>query len=144
MAGNQLVVQSHLQVQTELHALEEVLQWLETFFSPVLPERLIWDCKVLLAEGFTNAVRHAHRALSEKTPIDVEVAVFPKCVEMRIWDQGQPFDLDHKLDQVKDLHIDPLAHEGKRGLIFMSKLADELRYDRTEDNRNCLLMRKKL
>ncbi|NJK36803.1 MAG: ATP-binding protein [Oscillatoriales cyanobacterium RM1_1_9] len=143
-AGNQLIMRSHLQVQTSLNELDQVLYWLENLISPLLPEHLLWNCKVVLAEGFTNVVRHAHQSLSEWTPIDVEVSVFPEWVEMRIWDWGQPFNLEDMLESVRQLHTDPLKHEGKRGLIFMSKLTDELSYTRTEDKRNCLTMRKRI
>ncbi|MGL5083642.1 MAG: ATP-binding protein [Microcoleaceae cyanobacterium] len=142
--GNHLVERSHLQVQTSLSALDDILQWLEDLVSPLLPEHLIWTCKVALAEGFTNAVRHAHRTLSEQTPIDVEISIFPEWIEMRVWDQGQPFNLEDMLKYVIKLNANPLQHEGKRGLIFMSKLTDELHYTRTEDRRNCLIMRKRI
>ena len=35
-------------------------------------------------------------------------------------------------------------NEGGRGLVFMYKLTDDLRYIRTDDLRNCLVMRKNI
>ncbi|KKD36445.1 MAG: anti-sigma regulatory factor [Limnoraphis robusta] len=144
MGDDTLVVRSHLQVQTDLNALNEILQWFEKQTSTVLSEDLSYQCKIALTEGFTNVVRHAHRTLLSTTPIDLEVTIFPHYIEMRIWDLGQPFDLEQTLQYVRHLHTDPLAHEGSRGLLFMQKLTDELFYTRTEDERNCLLMRKRI
>lgn len=139
-----LVVRSHFQVQTDLNALNEILQWFEKQTSTLLSEDTLYQCKIALTEGFTNAVRHAHRTLSPTTPIDLELTVFSDYIEIRIWDLGQPFDLEHTLQFVRHLHTDPLAHEGSRGLLFMHELTDELFYIRTDDNRNCLLMRKRI
>ncbi|MEL7037169.1 MAG: ATP-binding protein [Cyanobacteria bacterium J06592_8] len=144
MGDKMLVVRSHFQVQTDLNALNEILQWFEKQTSTLLSEDTLYQCKIALTEGFTNAVRHAHRTLSPTTPIDLELTVFSDYIEIRIWDLGQPFDLEHTLQFVRHLHTDPLAHEGSRGLLFMHELTDELFYIRTDDNRNCLLMRKRI
>lgn len=144
MGDDTVVVRSHYQVQTDLNALDEILQWFEKQTSTYLSEDLLYQCKIALTEGFTNVVRHAHRTLSKTTPIDLEVTISSDDVEMRIWDLGQPFDLEHTLQFVRHLHTDPLAHEGSRGLLFMQKLMDELLYTRTDDDRNCLLMRKRI
>lgn len=145
MANENIMAQSHLQVQTDLNALNQVLEWFDQVTASFLSEERLYQCKIALTEGFTNVVRHAHRSLSETTPIDIEVTVFPHTVEMRVWDIGPPFDLERTLKVVDQLHAsDPLKYEGGRGLLFMSKLTDELSYTRMEDNRNCLLMRKKI
>lgn len=133
-----------LQVATELDNLIPVLQWFETNTQPFLPETAIWQCKVALAEGFTNTVRYAHQNLPSTTPIDLELIFFPQSLEMRIWDRGQPFDLSKKLEEIKQSPIDPLDRESDRGLLFMQALTDSLQYIRLEDNRNCLIMYKKL
>jgi serine/threonine-protein kinase RsbW len=135
--------QSRLKVKTDLQALTEVLQWFEQFTSPLLPKQFCWQCQLALVEGFTNAVRHAHRDLPQTTPIELELKVFAHCVEMRIWDQGQPFELEAQLNEaLRWLPPDLLEQEGGRGLIFMHQLTDELSYSRLSDQRNCLLMRK--
>lgn len=144
MGDDTLLVRSHFQVQTDLNALNEILQWFEKQTSTYLSEELLYQCKIALTEGFTNVVRHAHRTLLPTTPIDLEVTIFSDYIEIRIWDLGQPFDLEQTLQCVRHLHTDPLAHEGSRGLLFMQKLTDELIYTRTNDDRNCLLMRKQI
>lgn len=137
--------QDRLQVETDLHAVTKVLQWFENFTKPLLPQPFQSQCQLAFVEGFTNAVRHAHQNLPPTTTIELELKVFPDSLEMRIWDQGQPFDLQAKLQKALDHHkdADPLALEGGRGLIFMHQLMDELAYLRVDDERNCLLMRKR-
>lgn len=135
--------QSRLQVETDLHAVNEVLQWFDQFTAPLLPQKFRWQCQIALIEGFTNAVRHAHHHLPQTTPVELELKVFAHWLEMRIWDQGPPFDFEAKLEALRHEDCDPLEKEGGRGLIFMQQLTDELSYARLDDERNCLLMRKR-
>jgi serine/threonine-protein kinase RsbW len=144
MKDKQPKAESHLQVETDLKALTEVLEWLENIVLPLLPEELWWQCRLIINEGFTNAVRHAHHNLPPATPIDLEVKVFCCYLEIRIWDRGQPFDLEAKLHSIMQEQRDPLDREGERGLVFMHKLTDELHYTRIDDCHNCLVMRKNL
>lgn len=138
-----------LEVLTDLNALSQVLVWFETDAAPLLPEKIYWECKLAVAEGFTNAVRHAHQGLPSTTPIKLEVIFFTQYLEMKIWDKGKPFDLISKLKHQIKLHknFDPKKDdvpESGRGLIWMKELTDELNYIRTPDQRNCLFMVKKL
>lgn len=144
MKDKQPKAESHLQVETDLKALTSVLEWLENIVLPMLTEDFGWQCRLIINEGFTNAVRHAHHNLPLTTPIDIEVKVFADYLEIRIWDRGQPFNLEAKLHSIMAEQRDPLDREGERGLVFMYKLTDELQYIRTDDRRNCLLMRKNL
>ncbi|MBD2481865.1 ATP-binding protein [Planktothrix sp. FACHB-1365] len=144
MSNEALLAQSNLQVKTSLTALEDVLKWFDRITSTFLPSDIFHKCQIALTEGFTNAVRHAHRTLPETTPIELEVKVFSPWIEMRIWDWGEPFNLEKALETMSEMHADPLEHEGGRGLIFMSKLTDELYYTRLDDQRNCLVMRKQI
>ncbi|CAD5962702.1 Serine-protein kinase RsbW [Planktothrix tepida] len=144
MSNEALLAQSNLQVKTTLTALEEVLKWFDRITSTFLPSDIFHKCQIALTEGFTNAVRHAHRTLPETTPIELEVKVFSPWIEMRIWDWGEPFNLEKALEMMSEMHADPLEHEGGRGLIFMSKLTDELYYTRLDDQRNCLVMKKQI
>lgn len=144
MKDQQPKTELHLQVETDMEALKQVVEWLEKIVLPLLPEDLWWQCSLIVNEGFTNAVRHAHKNLHPTTPIDLEVKVFPNYLEIRIWDRGQPFDLEAKLHSIIQDQRDPLEKESERGLLFMHKLTEELRYIRTDDRRNCLVMRKNI
>jgi serine/threonine-protein kinase RsbW len=144
MKDQQPKTELHLQVETDMKALKQVEEWLENIVLPLLPEDLRWQCSLIFNEGFTNVVRHAHKNLDSTTLIDLEVTVFPTYLEIRIWDRGQPFDLKAKLQSIIEDPRDPLEKEGGRGLVFMHKLTEELRYIRADDCRNCLVMRKNI
>lgn len=142
MKSNLEVKQYHLQVKTELEALKDVLQWFEGLVFPLVPQKVGWQCEVALVEAFTNAVRHAHQDLPQGTPIDLEVKLLPNFLEMRIWDQGQPFDIQAKLYK-SEQEAGLMEKEGGRGLQFIKKLTDELQYLNLPNHRNCLVMRKR-
>lgn len=125
-----------LQVGTDLNALGQVLSWFDRFASPSIPERIWLQCKTALAEGFTNAVRHAHKNQSSDVPIEIEVQKSPNSFEIRILDHGPPFNLEDKLKTLPD-EID-LEATGGRGLKIMHSIADRLTYTRLKTNRNCL------
>lgn len=143
MTNQQATKRFHLQVETELEALRQVLQWFESIVFPSLPQKMGWQCEVALVEAFTNAVRHAHHNLPKTTPIDLEVRLFPGFLEMCVWDRGEPFNLKDKLQDSLENNSPPLEREGGRGLQFMKKLTDDMQYLRLSDRRNCLVMRKK-
>jgi serine/threonine-protein kinase RsbW len=142
--NNRLLQQFRLQVNTELINLVEVLQWFERTAQPFLSENYCWQCLVALAEGFTNTVRYAHVHLPATTPIEIEVNLFADVLEIRIVDFGRPFDLKAKLKSLSSVPENPLEKEGDRGLFLMHKLMDDLQYIRLPNQRNCLIMRKKI
>jgi serine/threonine-protein kinase RsbW len=91
---NSLIQKIHLQVNTDLNELDQILQWFNQV--ELLPiSKILWcQCQLALVEGFTNAVRHAHKGLPLETPIELEVTVFKECLKIRIWDYGQPYLFD--------------------------------------------------
>lgn len=138
-------MRSHLQTQTDLNAVNEVLEWFNQLTEDLNPPEVRWKGQIALVEGFTNAVRHAHRELPTSTPIDLEFTIFERQMELRIWDRGDPFDLPAKLEEMlRNCPEDPLAREAGRGLILIQKVTDELHYERTLDGQNCLTVRKYL
>ena len=131
------------QVPTDLKALEQLLSWFDQLNQPSIPTEIWIQCQLALAEGFTNAVRHAHKGLPTNIPIDIEVTLFPQYLEIRIWDQGAPFDLEQGIqnqNQKMNEHPPGEYPPGGRGLVLMRTIADKLSYTRTNDNRNCLLI----
>ncbi|MBW4650682.1 MAG: ATP-binding protein [Kastovskya adunca ATA6-11-RM4] len=118
--------------------LDPVLSWFNGLNQPFIPKKVWLQCQLALAEGLTNAIRHAHKGLPTEAPIDIEVTVFPTSLEMRIWDQGPPFDLEQRLPDMQQKADEQAI--GGRGIAILQKIADQLSYTRTEDNRNCLLV----
>lgn len=131
------VQRAFLQVKTDLNALVDVLSWFDQFSGSPLSDRDWQQCQLVLAEGFTNAVRHAHCGRPVELLIDIEVMIFAEQLEIRLWDYGSPFNLAHQLEQLPS-SFDCDA-EGGRGLQLMQKLTDGLSYTRT-GKRNCLLL----
>ena len=126
-----------IDVGTNLNDLNRVLVWFDGFDHATIPALTWFQSKLALAEGFTNAVRHAHRDLPPHTPIEIQLNILSDCLEIRIWDRGSSFDLESMIKHLPD-DIDREAGGG-RGLKLMQKMADVLTYARTSDYRNCLL-----
>jgi len=137
---------TQLQVPSSLAVLAKVLSWFDQLYQPFIPQSVWIRCQLALAEGFTNAVRHAHKGLSEDLYIDLEVTILEQKIEIRIWDWGQPFDLVQKikdiLKEMNDIPMDCEAKGGGRGLKLMYDIADYLSYNKSADGRNCLLISK--
>jgi serine/threonine-protein kinase RsbW len=131
-----------MQTETDLHALDAVLEWFGQLDQQILGEATWLQAKIALAEAFTNAVRHAHRNYPRQTPIELEARLSQTRLELRIWDYGLPFDLNGRLAELPNqIAVD---REGGRGLKIIQGVADELSYERTGDNRNCFLLVKYL
>ena len=98
-------------------------------------ERELYRLNLALAEGFTNAVRHAHQSLPPDTTIDIDLSLWADRFEIRIWDKGKPFNPD-VLTEPKPGTL----QEGGYGWFLLRRLADRVVYDRNADGRNCLLI----
>ena len=129
-----------LQVETDLGAVDQVLEWFDQFYQHPVSEGVWLPCQLAIVEGFTNAVRHAHQSKPEYGFIDLEVQIFDDRLEIRIWDQGAPFDLHEHLQKMPPLNSDK---DSSRGLRLMGKIGDVLDYTREPDGRNCLLLVRK-
>ncbi len=90
---------SKLQVNTDIKAVAQVLSWVEQLENLPIPKTVFEQCKLAAIEGFTNAVRHAHRNLPLETPIELEITVFNERLEIKIWDCGKFFDFQAKLKE---------------------------------------------
>ncbi|HEY9810520.1 MAG TPA: anti-sigma regulatory factor [Halomicronema sp.] len=134
----QLIEKANLCVPTQLGDLSKVLSWFERFNHPPIPKTIWMECQLALAEAFTNAVRHAHKNQPPETPIEIQVALYQQKLEIRIWDLGQPFNLNERLKTLPP-QADHNA-EGGRGLPLLNHIADTISYTQTSDKRNCLLI----
>jgi serine/threonine-protein kinase RsbW len=130
----------HIHVSTNLSELARILEWFQSLEQASVTDEDWMQCQIALAEGFTNAVRHAHKALPSETPIDIDIDFYVEHIEMRIWDYGPPFSL-RELLQTPTLS-DEDAETG-RGLALLQKIANELDYAPADGERNCLLLVKR-
>ncbi|MDJ0553797.1 MAG: ATP-binding protein [Microcoleaceae cyanobacterium MO_207.B10] len=130
---------AQLQVISDLEENDKVLSWFEQLHQTPIPKTVWLQCELALAEGFTNAVRYAHKCLPRETPIDIEVTMYTDHGEIRIWDYGPEFDIAEWFQQHPETGIfDP----GGRGIKLMYAIADQISYTHTPDNRNCLFISK--
>jgi serine/threonine-protein kinase RsbW len=131
----------HLKINTNLAFLSEILSWFEQINQPPITNQQIWwQCQTLLIEGFTNTVEHAHKNLPIETPIEIEAVRFNQHIEIRIWCEGEPFDLEDKLLQIGEFEEN--YQERGRGLKIMSAIADNLYCESVVDHRYCLFISK--
>jgi serine/threonine-protein kinase RsbW len=130
-----------LNINSDLRNLAAVLAWFEPF-RLCLDDDATWQqCRIAIVEGFTNAVRHAHRHLPRETPILLEAQIEGSMLVLKVWDQGQPFDLEQYLQQLPPSSRDA---EGGRGLRLIREISDCLDYQRVGDSGNCLRIAKQL
>jgi serine/threonine-protein kinase RsbW len=129
-----------LKVRSDLTVQAQVQKWFEKFYSNHISQnansqRQFYRLNLALAEGFSNAVRHAHQELPSDTTIEIELAIRDERIEIRIWDQGKPFNPN----DVKEPLPGTLC-KGGYGWFLLRRLADQVVYERCQDGRNCLLI----
>ncbi|BCL33903.1 ATP-binding protein [Nostoc sp. MS1] len=130
-----------LTTNTDITALSDVLSWFEQLNQQqVIKQEVWWQCQTLLIEGFTNIVEHAHKGLLPETPINIEAYRFDKSIQIRIFAQGEPFNLERQLQEVTEFEEN--NQERGRGLKIMSIMADKLSYEQIAENSHCLVINK--
>ncbi|NJM76493.1 MAG: hypothetical protein HC852_12775 [Acaryochloridaceae cyanobacterium RU_4_10] len=67
----------HIHVSTDLQELTRILDWFQSLTQASVTEEDWMQCQIAIAEGFTNAVRHAHQALPTETPIEIDLDFIP-------------------------------------------------------------------
>jgi len=68
-------VKISFQVDSDLRSLDTVLKYFQQLEPAGIPQKDWLQCQLALAEGFTNAVRHAHRHLPPEIPIEIEIEI---------------------------------------------------------------------
>lgn len=126
-----------IEVKSDLQALDEALFQLNQIYQDSIPVKDWLQCRLALAEGFTNAVRHAHKDLPKDTPIRIEVLLNQTSMEIEIWDRGPAFNLHSFIAETAKKHPDWPA--SGRGIPILNKISSRLDYYRTGE-RNCLVI----
>ena len=144
-AKGKLLREFSLSMESDLSDLQKIIPWFEYNCGELLVQTIFLPMQIILIEGFTNAVKYAHLNLPTETPIEVFVDIFENLIEIRIWDYGLTFDLEEQLQlEIKMNAEDSTKRESHRGLLLMNSLTDELAYIRENEERNCLVMRRKI
>lgn len=127
-------------VDSRLETLLRVQRWFKDLCTSLEPE-IVWvkpycdRLNIALAEGFSNAVRHAHTALPPDTPIAIDICLTGDRVDIEIWDQGAPFDPS----ALGEPEPGSLLQGGGYGWFLLRRVTDEVTYQR-RDNKNCLVI----
>lgn len=135
-----MIRRDRLIVTSDITVLTQVQEWFEQFCDRSSRKHLwlkaqLYPLSLALTEGFSNAVRHAHHDLPIDTAIEIDLALWNDCIEIRIWDHGQPFDPD-AIEEPKPGTL----RQGGYGWFLLRRLADQVAYERNPDGRNCLLI----
>ncbi|MGD1921070.1 MAG: ATP-binding protein [Pleurocapsa sp.] len=131
----------NIEIPGDLLELDRLLLKFNQIYQDFIPCRDWLQCRLALAEGFTNAVRHAHKNIPKEIPIEIEVLLKRNSMEIRIWDYGSAFDLKGFIFETSKKHNKWLT--SGRGIPLLNKIADRLDYQRTEQQKNCLIIIKK-
>ena len=127
-----------IKVPSDLQSLDEVLTKFNQIYQDFIPLRDWLECRLALAEGFTNAVRHAHKNLPPDVSIRIEVFLSQTNIKIKIWDYGSAFDLQKFIVENAQKNNDWLG--SGRGIAIMNQICDRLDYYRTEEQENYLLI----
>jgi serine/threonine-protein kinase RsbW len=147
-ASEQALQSQSLAVSSQLESMQSVLSWFERFRGASLPEHIWLEGQTALVEGFTNAVRHAHRHLESPPDVEVVVELSADYFRIKVLDGGGPFDLESALQKLAEEEIakdyDPLDREAHWGILMLMKLRRDygwsVDYRPLEDRGNILLM----
>lgn len=131
----------NMEIPGDLQELDRLLLKFNQIYQDFIPCKDWLQCRLALAEGFTNAVRHAHKNIPKEIPIEIEVLLKRNSMEIRIWDYGSAFNLKGFITETSRRHNGWLT--SGRGIPLLNKIADRLDYQRTQQQKNCLIIVKK-
>lgn len=129
-----------LQVVSHLDSVADVLEGFERLRHPQLPEELWVEGQTALIEGFTNAVRHAHRDLSPAPPVAIELSLCRDRLSIQIDDHGRNFDMEAAWERLSEQlarsDYDPLEREAHWGMVMLLRLRRDRGWSITYRRRN--------
>lgn len=135
-----LPIHIKIEVKSDLQAIDRVLLQFNKLYDNRILQQDWLQCQLALVEGFTNAVRHAHKDLPSEIPIEIELALCLSKITIRIFDYGRPFDLDRFITTMSAKDAGWLG--SGRGIAIINKVSDVLSYERVSADRNCLRVTK--
>jgi serine/threonine-protein kinase RsbW len=113
-------------VPSHLDGVGEVLARFERLRSPQISDSLWVEGQTALMEGFSNAVRHAHRDLTPPPPVAIDLSRSSAELRIQIDDHGPGYDMEEawrRLDREQASHdYDPLEREAHWGMVLLRQL----------------------
>ncbi|MEM9246550.1 MAG: ATP-binding protein [Cyanobacteria bacterium P01_F01_bin.153] len=133
-------MRTEIQVPSRLEFLIIVENWLLSSLEVALGSKVDWPMqsnrvRLVLAEAYSNVVRHAHRDRPH-VPVLVRLKVDERTMSLEIWDHGSGFDLEAYLPPVPEAR-----QESGYGWMILNRLMDQVEYSlQAEGTQNCLRM----
>ena len=127
-----------LTIPSDLHLLALARAFVEAICQVAgFDERQTHAVVLATDEATNNAMRHAH-ADRPDAPLQIQCLILAHGLEVRIHDEGDPFDLDavESLDPAE-------CRAGGRGVFLMRKLMDELSCEPRPEGGNTLRLVKR-
>jgi len=130
-------MKTELHVPSDLRFLNVVETWLLSSLEIALGDSVDWSrqssrLRLVLAEAYSNVVRHAHKD-QPHLPILLRLELQNRDLALEIWDQGQGHDFST---------YQPPSPEAKQengyGWLILNRLMDRVEYKLQVNGLNCL------
>ena len=136
-------MRTELQVPSSLKFLTVVEQWLLGSVEAEVADRIDWPrqsnrLRLVLAEAYSNVVRHAHRD-REHLPICLSLEVENLDLFLEIWDHGEGFNINNYTAPVPEA-----KQESGYGWMILNRLMDRVEYSPQANGKNCLKLQASL
>ena len=130
-------MKTELHVPSDLRFLTVVENWLLTSMEMELGDHVDWPrhsnrWRLVLAEAYSNVVRHAHRE-QPHIPVLLRLELKERDIALEVWDQGKGYDLSDYAEPVPEKMPD-----GGYGWLIMTRLMDRVEYVLQTGSGNCL------
>ncbi|WP_017721626.1 ATP-binding protein [Kamptonema formosum] len=130
-------MRTELHVPSDLRFLTIVENWLLGSLEVEVGNYVDWPrqsnrLRLVLAEAYSNVVRHAHRD-KPNLPVLIRLELKDRDIALEVWDHGQGYDLSTYMAPVPENMPD-----GGYGWLIMNRLMDRVEYCLQIDGRNCL------
>jgi serine/threonine-protein kinase RsbW len=130
-------MRTELHVPSDLRFLTIVENWLLGSLEVEVGEYVDWPrqsnrLRLVLAEAYSNVVRHAHRD-QPNLPVLIRLELRERDIALEVWDHGTGYDLStYMAPSPEDMQ------DGGYGWLIMNRLMDRVEYCLQIDGRNCL------
>lgn len=130
-------MRTELHVPSDLKFLTIVENWLLGSLELEVGDYVDWPrqsnrLRLVLAEAYSNVVRHAHRD-RPNLPVLIRLELKERDIALEVWDHGQGYDLStYMAPSPEDMQ------DGGYGWLIMNRLMDKVEYRLQIDGRNCL------
>lgn len=130
-------MRTELHVPSDLRFLTIIENWLLGSLEVEVGEYVDWPrqsnrLRLVLAEAYSNVVRHAHRD-KPNLPVLIRLELKDRDIALEVWDHGNGYDLStYMAPSPEDMQ------DGGYGWLIMNRLMDRVEYRLQIDGRNCL------